>query len=125
MKKLSKAQQQVLDDLNNTINVLRNYKNFEDFYDNSPFGEQDTFTCGASCNSRFRTSELAKINGGVEKWEKDRKDFENCKNNGILIVFAKTETIKALEKKGAIKIIKEAEFKGSCEIVQVLEGGKE
>jgi hypothetical protein len=124
MKKLSKAQQQVLDDLINTIKVLRKYETYEDFYDNSYWGEQDTFTCGESCNSMYRTSTLAKINGGIEQWEKKRQDFENCRNNGISIVFAKTETLKALEKNGFIKIIRTAEFKGGCEIVQVLKVGE-
>ena len=118
MKKLSKTQQELMNKLTNVIKVIRKYDNYEDFFDNSKY-EQSTFKTAIHCNACYNNSEKYKSRD-LEDWEENRKAYELCKTDAILITFAKTETLKALEKYGLIKIIKEAEYNGGAEIVKVL-----
>ena len=48
--KISKTQSAILEKVKRTIEVLSKYKNFTDFFDNSPRNEQSTFTVAATCN---------------------------------------------------------------------------
>jgi hypothetical protein len=118
MKKLSNAQQKILNELTNTILVVRKYNTFEDFFDNSKY-EQETFTTASYCNDLYNSAEKYKQQD-LEKFEKMRTNFELCKNEAILITYAKTETINALVKLELIEVIEHAKFKGGAELVKVL-----
>ena len=117
--KLSKTQQEILDNAKRTIDVLRKYETFEDFYDNSYY-EQFTFATGVNYNKAFRTSELAKQKYTIEEWEEKRKEFELCKKESILLIKGKKESIEKLEKLGFLKIIVKATWSGDCELVKIL-----
>ena len=51
---------------------------------------------------------------------KMKKDFELAKFENTLIVFAKSETVQALERVGFIKIITPAKYKGGAELIKLL-----
>lgn len=48
------------------------------------------------------------------------KAYYAAVNEQIIIVFAKTESINALERAGLIKVIKAAQFKGDAETIKIL-----
>lgn len=116
--KLSKTQKSVMDHLYKTLSVIDKYETFEEFFDNSGV-EQNTFTTAIRCNGAYNSSEKYKTKD-PEKFEKMKTDFYRAKNERIMIVFAKTETIKVLEKYGLVQIIESAKYNGGAEIVKVL-----
>ena len=118
MKKLSPTQIRTLDRLTHTLEVIRKYNDFADFFDNS-INEQSQFPTASRCNIYFNSSEKYK-NQAPNEWDELCKAFEKAKNDSILIVYAKTETIKALEKAGKIQIVEAAQYKGDAETVKVL-----
>lgn len=117
--KLTKTQQELFDKAKRTIDVFRKYKTYEEFFDNSKY-EQGYMSTGANLNSAYRTSELAKQRYTKEEWEENRLNFEKCKNEGILLINSKTESIEKLEKLGLIKIIKKATWSKGSDLIQVL-----
>lgn len=116
--KLSKTQKNIMDKLNKTLSVLDKYETFEEFFDNSKC-EQNTFTTAFNCNYKYNSSEKYAAQD-PERFNEMRKDFYRAKNEQTLIVFAKTESINALERNGFLKIIEAAEYNGGAEIVKVL-----
>lgn len=116
--KLSQTQQKVLEKLQNTCRVCKKYETFEDFFDNSKY-EQITFTTASYCNDAYNSSKKYKEKDSV-RFEEMRKDFEACKNENILITFARTDTILKLQKLGYIKIIRSASYEGGAELVKVI-----
>lgn len=116
--KLSKTQQNVLEQLRKTIEVVSKYATHEDFFDNSK-NEQSTFTTALHCNGAYNSSEKYKEKDAAE-FARMAENFYRAKNEHITIVFAKTETINALEKAGYVKVIKHATYRGGAETVKVL-----
>ena len=113
--KLSKAQQKVLDKVLETLEVCKKYATYQEFFDNSK-GEQNHFTTAFHRGISFE--EYAKR--FPELCADMEQSFYKAKNENTLIVFAKTETIKAMAKAGVFEIVEEAQFKGGAETVKVL-----
>lgn len=118
MKKLSKAQQSIVNKYKQIFEVIDRYETYEDFFDNSK-GEQNYFTTAYRCNAFFNTSDKYKERA-LKEWKEYEASFFKAKNERIIGVYAKTETVKALEKAGYIRIVKEAQWKGDFETVQFL-----
>lgn len=116
--KLSITQKKLYDKLVSTVKVLEKYQSYEDFFDNSK-DEQNTFTTAYHCNSYYNSSERYQQND-PQVWEEKKQSFYKARDEHILIVFAKTETLKALEKVGLIEIIEHAKHKGGCETVKII-----
>lgn len=116
--KLSKAQENVMNDLNRTLAVVDKYDTFEDFFSNSN-REQSHFTTAFDCNGDYDSVEKYESRD-PKRFERMRKSFYEAKNERILIAYAKTETIKKLESLGLIEIVKEAEYSRGAETVKVL-----
>ena len=119
MGKLTKAQERVMNNLNNTLAVIDKYETFEDFFDNSK-GEQNSLTTGYHCGYHYNTVEkyTAKDPKAVERM---RANFYQAKTDRILLASGKTETIKKLEKLGLIEIVEQASYESGFELVKVLE----
>lgn len=117
--KISKTQSAILEKVKRTIEVLSKYKNFTDFFDNSPRNEQSTFPVAATCNGAWNSSEIWRTKD-LEQWAKLESDYLAAVNEHIIIVYAKTESVKALERAGLIEIIKEAKHNGGFETIKVL-----
>lgn len=116
--RLSETQQKVYENAKHTLEIVKKYDTYEEFFDNSK-SEQNTFTTACHCNFRYNSSEKYKAID-PEQWENMKKGFYEAKNNNIIIVFAKTETVKALENAGLIQIVEPAKYKGSAETIKVL-----
>lgn len=116
--KLSKTQKNIMDKLNNVLSVIDKYDTFEEFFDNS-INEQNTFRTAYDCNSAYNSSEKYKTKDPL-KFERIKENFYKAKNERILMVFAKTETINALVKYGLLEIVKEADYNGGAETVRIL-----
>lgn len=118
MKKLSVTQQKLYNKVKSTIAVIEKYETHEDFFNNSKY-EQNTFTTAEHCNSYYNSSEKYKKED-PKAWERMEEDFYKAKNEHITIVFAKTETVLALEKAGLIEIIKKADYENDAEVIKLL-----
>ena len=118
MTTLTKTQQELLNKIENVINVLKKYNGFDEFYNNSK-NEQHTFTTGWDCNYMYNTAEKLKQKD-LEYYLKQKEDYENCVNNNIVLVFAKTETINKLVKLGYIEVVIPAKYRGGAEWVKLL-----
>ena len=117
--KISKTQAGILEKSKNVIKILREYKNFADFFDNCPYGRQNTYTTAASCNGAYDSSEKYKAKD-PERWAEMEKQYNEVINEQIIIVFAKTESLAALERAGLIKVVKAAIVKGGAEKIKIL-----
>ena len=116
--KITKTQEKILTDAKKTIDVLKKYKNHTDFFNNSR-NEQTTFTTAYYCNRAYNTAEKYQINN-PEQWAKMEKNFNDAVNEQIIFVFAKTESVEALQRAGLIQIIEPAKFKGDAETIKIL-----
>lgn len=116
--KISKTQAEILEKAKNTIEILRKYKNFTDFFDNSR-NEQITFSTAASYNCAWNSSELWRAKD-PKRWAEMEKDYIDAVNEQIIIVAAKTESVHALERAGLIKILEEAKCNGGYETIKIL-----
>lgn len=117
--KITKTQAQILEEAKHTIAVLREYKDFSDFFDNCEWGRQMTFSVAKSCNNAWNSAEKWKMKNPKE-WARMENDYYDAVNEQIIIVFAKTESINALEKAGLIKIIEAAQYRGGAEKIKIL-----
>lgn len=117
--KISKTQLTILENAKQTIAVLREYKDFTDFFDNCERNRQGTFRTAAYCNGAWNSSEIWKTKDPTE-WARMEKAYCDAVNEQIIIVFAKTESINALERAGLIKVVKAAKFKGDAETIKIL-----
>lgn len=117
--KISKTQSEILERAKKTIEVLRKYKDFEDFFTNCPWGEQTTFPVITSFNCAWRNVEKWKTERAGE-WASMESDYNAAINEQKIIVYAKTESVKALERAGLIEIVEEAEFNGGFETIKIL-----
>ena len=115
--KLSKAQKSVMDEMNNTLAVIDKYNTFEEFFDNSK-NEQNTLTTAWNCNAAYNSSEKYEKQN-PDKFNEMRKAFYRAKNERILLVFAKTETLNVLERYGLLEVVEHAKYKGGAERVKV------
>ena len=118
--KLSKTQQQLIDQLRHDLEVIRSYPDYDTFYDNCGRDGKDQWqlTTGSRCNYNYATSERAKAND-PKHYEHSKQWFGRVVTEGVMIVYAKTETTARLEKEGLIEIVKQARYKGDCEYVIV------
>lgn len=116
--KLSKTQQRVYDELTSALAVIKKYATHEEFFINSK-GEQNKLTTAFHCNCYFNSPEKYQ-NEDPDGWKRLQSNYYRAKNENILTIYAKTETVKALEKAGLIEIIEEAKYKGCSELVKVL-----
>ena len=96
--KLSKAQQRVIDEAKEQIDVARMYNTFEEYFDNY-YGKR-------YCNSNYNTSEKYKERD-LEKFETLRGWWEE-RINGIVYTSANSKTLYKLEQLGLIEIIYDA-----------------
>lgn len=117
--KISKTQSEILERAKKTIEILRQYKNFEDFFTNCPWGAQSTYSVMTSYNCAWRNVEKWKTER-AEEWARMESDYNAAVNEQIIIVMAKTESVLALERAGLIKIIEAAQFKGDAETIKIL-----
>lgn len=115
MKKLSKTQSELLNNLISTIEVCKKYTNYEDMFLNSK-NEQNHLPTKDRCNCYYQTKESF----SAETWACYEEAFNDIKYKNTLIVYAKTETLKALENHGDIIIIEHAKYKGDAELVKVI-----
>lgn len=118
MKKLTPTQTRILNDLTNTLEVIRKYNDFADFFDHSE-NEQNHFATAFRCNSDYSSSEKYQTKD-PETWRRMKEAFEAARNNSIISVLAKTETVNALEAAGKIQVIEHPRYKGGMETVKVL-----
>jgi hypothetical protein len=120
--RLSKAQHRVYENAVQTIKIAKKYGTYSNAYDNEKAGEQSNYTVGCYCNFDWDTQEKVLSHGeeGIRKWNENESYFNQIRDEQTLILFAKTETILALEKAGLIKIVESAQYKGGCETVKVL-----
>ena len=112
MKRLSKAQQKVIDDMKKSIDRAREDKTAEDWFDENNH-----------CNYANNTAEKFKANErptDIIKWDFYQATWENY-IQAICVVQAKTETIRVLVERGLIRVLEEASFKGGYETVQLIE----
>lgn len=116
--KLSKTQQRVYDEAKRTIEVIKKYETFEEFFDNSR-GEQNQLKTAWGCNNLYNSSEKYKARK-PEGWREIAESFYRIKNDSVLLVRAKTETINALVNAGLFEIVEAARYEGGCELVKVL-----
>lgn len=91
MKKMSKAMEKVMEDAKRSIDIARSYETFEEYV-----GNTDTYAQGRG------GAEYVKAN--IESYEWQRKYWENAKQ-GMPLVKANSNTIKALAEMGLIEII--------------------
>lgn len=117
--KISKTQAEILEKAKKTIAILREYKDYTDFFNNCEANKQNTFTTASRCNGAWNNSEIWKTKSPNE-WARMEKAYYAAVNEQIIIVFAKTESINALERTGLIKVIKAAQFKGDAETIKIL-----
>lgn len=117
--KISKTQAGILEEAKRTIAILREYKDYTDFFDNCDRNRQGTFTTASCCNGAWNSSEIWKTKD-PNKWARMEKAYYDAVNEQIIIVFAKTESINALERAGLIKVVKAAKFKGDAETIKIL-----
>lgn len=118
MKKVTQTQKNIMLNIQKTIDVINKYETFEQFFDNSK-NEQNTLTTGYYCNGAYDTSEKYKNKNNIE-FEQMKKSYELAKQENIIIVFAKTETLNKLEQLGYIKIVIPAEYKNGAETIKLL-----
>lgn len=116
--KLSKTQQNLMNELNNVLAVVDKYETHEEFFDNSK-DEQRTLTTAFNLNDDWNSSEKFKAKD-LEGFNEMSERFYNAKNKRILIVYAKTETVKALERNGLVEVVRPPYCKGAPELVKVL-----
>lgn len=116
--KLSKTQQKLIDEAKRDIAVMSKYKDFADFFEHSKF-EQNYMTTAAHCNGAYNSVEKY-MQKDIDRWRRMEASYKKAVEEHIIIVFAKTETIDALERAGAIKIIKRADYKGAAETIKIL-----
>lgn len=120
--KLSKTQIELLERISKDLSAIKKYKDYGDFFDNCKINEQITFPAGYACNSRYNTKEKYLSNGdkAAAQFARYEASWNLAKEQNIIIVFAKTETVAALERAGYIKVIKHAEYKGGAETIQLI-----
>jgi hypothetical protein len=118
MKKVTQTQKNIMLNIQKTIDVINKYETFEQFFDNSK-NEQNTLTTGYYCNGEYDTSEKYKNKNNIE-FEQMKKSYELAKQENIIIVFAKTETLNKLEQLGYIKIVIPAKYKNGAETIKLL-----
>lgn len=116
--KLSKAQQWVLDVAKHEIAVMSKYKNFADFFDNSVC-EQNYLRTAAHCNGAWNSSQKW-IQNDIVEWKRMEQVYNAAVNEHIIEVFAKNETIDALERAGAIVVIKRARASWDTDTIKIL-----
>lgn len=117
--KISKTQEQILQTAKKEIAYLREFANFEDFFVNGEIGKGNTFSCAAHFNCAWRSPEKWRTEN-PDGWARMEKAYNDAVNEQIIIVFAKTESIKALERAGLARIIEEAGYKGGAETIKIL-----
>ena len=116
--KLTKTQEKIITELKKTIAVLSKYNNFSDFFNNSK-GEQHIFTTAQHCNGAYNSTEKYQAKAPSE-WAKMEKTYNDAVNEHIIIVYAKTESVEALQRAGLIEIIEEAKYNGGYEKVKII-----
>lgn len=104
MAKLSPTQAKLLEKLTRDLATIKKYSDYEDFFNNSAY-EQNILTTAAHCNSLYNTKEKI-MSREFKCWEDGKLNYSDAVNENALIVYAKTETINALERAGCIQIIK-------------------
>lgn len=117
--KISKTQTRILEDSKRIINVLREYKDFTDFFNNCPASKQCMLTTAAFCSGLYNSSEKYKAIF-PERWREMEKAYNEAIYEQIVLVFAKTESITALARAGLIKIIEAAKVKGDADRIKIL-----
>lgn len=114
-KKLSKKQNELLQNIQDSVKCANEFNSYEEFYDNCEMGRQNYLSIGATSNMAYRTSEQVKQKD-LEYWNKNKKLFKEYQD-GIMLIHAKTETIRKIEELGYIKIL---EKRNSLEKIQLL-----
>lgn len=56
--KISKTQAEILEKAKKTIAILREYKDYTDFFNNCEANKQNTFTTASRCNGAWNNSEI-------------------------------------------------------------------
>lgn len=124
MAKLTKTQQNLINDLRHDLAVIRSYPDYETFYDNCGYNRdgnnQHQLTTGNQCNERFNTAEKYE-KAYPKQFEEDKAWFNKVVAEGLMIVYAKTETVQRLADEGLVEIVEPAKWKGDAEIVKVIE----
>lgn len=105
--KLSKAQQEVIDNLKYIADKARQYETAEEWFN---------ATNNNNCN--WNTAEKVKAQD-IKEWKRQEMWFER-ERNAIYLVRAKTETVQKLESLGLIEVIERAKYKGDYELVKLL-----
>lgn len=116
--KLSNTQRKIYEEVTATLAILKKYSTFEEFFDNSKY-EQSTFTTAYNCNNKCNSSEKYQT-FDAENWERMKKKFYTARDENIIMVLAKTETVNALVKAGLIEIVKPAPYRGCAETIKVI-----
>ena len=117
--KISKTQAKILENSKRIIKILQEYKNFADFFDNCPPCRQNVYTTAGFCNGAYNSSEKYKAKD-PKQWAEMEKEYNDVINEQIIIVFAKTESLAALERVGLIKVVETAVVKGGAEKIKIL-----
>lgn len=113
-KKLTPAQQKVLDKIRKEVATFKKYATFKEFFETNK-GEQNAIT--TAWHVQYKTAEEYKAKA-PEYAEDTEKAFYEFKENNRTLAVAKTETLQCLEKAGYIKIIEKG---WHCEKVELLE----
>ena len=116
--KISKTQEQILQEAKSAIAYLREFSGYEDFFVNGAVGRQNVVPCAVSFNCAWRSPERWRTER-PDEWARMEKAFTDAVNEQIVQICAKTESVKALERAGLVRIIKKAGI-GGAETVQIL-----
>jgi hypothetical protein len=92
--KISKAQQQILDESKRRIDTARKYNTYDEYFINEE---------ASRCNSNYNTPEKYKSRN-IEDWNKNIEYWERHRN-GIVLTRCNTKSLLNLESLGLIEII--------------------
>ena len=124
MAKLTKTQQNLINELRHDLAVIRSYPDYETFYDNCGYNRdgnnQSQLTTGNRCGYNYDTAEKYKKTD-PKRFEESKAWYNKVVAEGLMIVYAKTETVQRLADEGLVEIVEPAKWKGSAEIVKVIE----
>ena len=124
MAKLTKTQQNLINELRHDLAVIRSYPDYETFFDNCGYNRdgniQRQLAAGNHHNAISDTAEKYE-KAYPKQFEKDKAWFNKVVAEGLMIIYAKTETVQRLADEGLVEIVEPAKWKGDAEIVKVIE----
>lgn len=114
--KLSSAQLKLLNKLWEDYDDVSPYENYDDFFLN---GDSCQIASAYSAGWCYRELDDYKKEF-PERYAKSSESFNRIKNDKVLLVRAKTETVRKLASLGYIEIVRESKYKGGYESVRLL-----